>query len=79
MAISSNVLRDDVDQDNLIKITKWLRKVKPSMKNHTVTGIFLPKTGDQNVVFQVADVSDLSKNDIVMISAEYILEEFKRN
>lgn len=72
-------LRDDVDQDDLDGITRWIRKVKPSMKNHIVTGIFLPKTGDQNVVFQVADVSDLSKNDIVMISAEYILEEFKRN
>jgi hypothetical protein len=67
-------LRQDISIYDLVSITSFLHRVKPSLKEYFCTGLELPKPEDKNVIFHI---SDGNEDCIVMLSAEYIVERYE--
>jgi two-component SAPR family response regulator len=71
-------MREELSIEDLASITKALRILKPKSKDLICVGVEMPQPNDLNVVFHVSEKNHEGKREenIIMISAEIILERF---
>ena len=71
-------LRDELTPNELLIVSKALRKLKPKLKGLVCTGVEVPQMNDRSVVFHVTSMSAEKKPEqsVILISAELLIELF---
>jgi hypothetical protein len=67
------MLRDDISILDLIKFTSTVHSIKPELRDWFCIGLECTKPQDANVIFHFTH-KDKKDTQIVLISAEYIIE-----
>jgi hypothetical protein len=71
-------LRQELTIEDLISITTAIRYLRPELKESVCVGVEVPQVGDKSIVFHMRgpEIDDRREENIVMISADLILEKF---